>query len=52
MLTVAAFYLCLGSFTRRILNAAPASAQLLTRFSGAAMFVLGAILLTDRILPR
>ncbi len=51
MLTAAAFYLCLGSFTRRILNAAPASARRLTRFSGAAMFVIGAILLAERLLP-
>jgi threonine/homoserine/homoserine lactone efflux protein len=50
MLTVAVFYLCLGSFTRRILNAAPASARALTRFSGAAMFVIGAILLAERLL--
>ena len=51
MLTAAAFYLCLGSFIRRILNAAPASALRLTRFSGAAMFVIGAILLAERLLP-
>jgi hypothetical protein len=51
MLTAAAFYLCLGTFTRRIFNAAPASARLVTRFSGAAMFVIGAILLTERLLP-
>jgi threonine/homoserine/homoserine lactone efflux protein len=50
MLTVAVFYLCLGSFTKRIFNAAPASARIITRFSGAAMFVIGAILLTERLL--
>jgi threonine/homoserine/homoserine lactone efflux protein len=45
----AAFYLCLGTFARRILHARPAAALALTRFSGAAMIVIGALLLIERL---
>jgi threonine/homoserine/homoserine lactone efflux protein len=45
----AAFYLCLGTFARRILHARPAAALALTRFSGAAMIVIGALLLVERL---
>ena len=45
----AVFYLCLGSFARRILRSRPAAARALTRFSGAAMIVIGALLLADRL---
>ena len=45
----AAFYLCLGSFARRILLSRPAAARVITRFSGAAMIVIGALLLADRL---
>jgi len=50
MLTCAAFYFCLGSFARKILHARPAAARAVTRFSGAAMIVIGALLLIDRVL--
>jgi threonine/homoserine/homoserine lactone efflux protein len=45
----AAFYLCLGSFARRILHSRPAAARAITRFSGAAMIVIGALLLAERL---
>jgi len=45
----AAFYLCLGSFARRILHSRPATARAITRFSGAAMIVIGALLLAERL---
>ena len=47
----AVFYLCLGSVARRILRSRPAAALALTRFSGAAMIVVGALLLADRLAP-
>ena len=50
MLTCAVFYLCLGSFARRVLNARPATAPVITRFSGAAMTVVGALLLAERLI--
>jgi threonine/homoserine/homoserine lactone efflux protein len=50
MLTCAGFYLCLGSFARRVLNARPAIALVIARFSGAAMIVVGALLLAERLI--
>jgi threonine/homoserine/homoserine lactone efflux protein len=50
MLTCAVFYLCLGSFARRILQARPLAADLITRISGAAMVIIGALLLIDRFI--
>jgi threonine/homoserine/homoserine lactone efflux protein len=50
MLTCAVFYLCLGSFARRALNARPATARVVARFSGAAMIVVGALLLAERLI--
>jgi threonine/homoserine/homoserine lactone efflux protein len=44
-----AFYLCLGSSARRILHSRPAAARVITRFSGAAMIVIGALLLAERL---
>jgi len=49
-LTCAVFYLCLGSSARKILHARPAAARVLTRFSGAAMIVIGAVLLAERLI--
>jgi threonine/homoserine/homoserine lactone efflux protein len=46
--TCAVFYLCLGSFARRILHTRPAAARFLSRFSGAAMVIIGAFLLVER----
>jgi threonine/homoserine/homoserine lactone efflux protein len=40
-----AFYLGLGSAARKILSARPSAARAVTRFSGAAMVVIGALLL-------
>jgi threonine/homoserine/homoserine lactone efflux protein len=48
--TCAIFYLCLGSFARRVLHTRPGAARFLSRFSGAAMVVIGALLLLDRFL--
>lgn len=50
ILTCAVFYFCLGSFARKILHARPAAALAVTRFSGAAMVIIGALLLIDRLL--
>jgi threonine/homoserine/homoserine lactone efflux protein len=49
VLTCGTFYLCLGSFARTILNARPATALVITRCSGAAMILVGALLLADRL---
>ena len=48
VLTCAVFYLCLGSLAQRILRSRPAAARAITRFSGAAMIVIGALLLAER----
>ncbi len=50
MLTCAVFYLCLGSSARKILHARPAAARAVTRISGAAMIVIGALLLAERLI--
>jgi threonine/homoserine/homoserine lactone efflux protein len=47
MITCAVFYLCLGSFARKILRARPAAARAVSRFSGAAMIVIGALLMGE-----
>jgi threonine/homoserine/homoserine lactone efflux protein len=49
-LSCAVFYLTMGSVIRRILIARPAVARVITRVSGAAMIVIGALLLADRLL--
>ncbi|MEV4005171.1 LysE family translocator [Actinomadura sp. NPDC049753] len=51
MATCAAFYLCLGTLTRTVLDPRPAAARTVTRLSGAAMTALGAWLLLDHLLP-
>jgi len=50
MFTCAVFYFCLGSFARKILHARPAAARAVTRLSGAAMIIIGALLLVDRLI--
>ena len=52
MLSCGAFYLCLGSVARKALHARPTAARVVTRFSGAAMFIIGALLLADRLIAR
>jgi threonine/homoserine/homoserine lactone efflux protein len=47
-LSCAVFYLGMGSVIRRILDARPAVARVITRVSGAAMIVIGAVLLAGR----
>jgi threonine/homoserine/homoserine lactone efflux protein len=49
-LTCAAFYLCMGSLAGQILRARPGAARAITRFSGTAMIVIGALLLAERLL--
>src|SRR5215469_5999657 len=49
-LSCAVFYLSMGSVIRRILSARPAVARVITRVSGAAMIVIGALLLAERLL--
>jgi threonine/homoserine/homoserine lactone efflux protein len=48
VLSCGAFYLGLGSAARKILAARPGAARAVTRFSGAAMVVIGALLLAVR----
>jgi threonine/homoserine/homoserine lactone efflux protein len=45
----AVFYLGLGSVARRVLGSRPAAARAISRLSGAAMIVVGALLLADRL---
>jgi threonine/homoserine/homoserine lactone efflux protein len=52
MLSCGTFYLCLGSVARKTLHSRPAAARVVTRFSGAAMFIIGALLLADRLIAR
>jgi threonine/homoserine/homoserine lactone efflux protein len=49
-LSCAVFYLSMGSVIRRILSARPAVARVITRVSGAAMILIGALLLAERLL--
>jgi threonine/homoserine/homoserine lactone efflux protein len=49
-LTCAAFYLCMGSLAGQILRARPGTARAITRVSGTAMIVIGALLLAERLL--
>lgn len=48
MATCAIFYFILGSLARTVLRARPAVARVVSRFSGAAMVVIGAVLLVER----
>ncbi len=48
-LSCALFYLALGSSARRVLRSRPRAAAALSRLSGAAMFVIGALLLAERL---
>jgi threonine/homoserine/homoserine lactone efflux protein len=48
-LTCAVFYTCLGLFARTILHARPATARAVSRFSGAAMVIIGALLIAERL---
>jgi threonine/homoserine/homoserine lactone efflux protein len=50
VLTCALFYLVLGSAAGRVLRARPAAARAVTRFSGAAMVVVGAVLLAEHFI--
>ena len=49
-LTCGVFYLTMGSAARRILDGRPALSRVITRGSGAAMIVLGLLLLAERLL--
>ena len=50
VLTCGAFYLSLGSVARKILEARPGTARAIARFSGAAMVIIGLLLLAERLL--
>jgi threonine/homoserine/homoserine lactone efflux protein len=50
VLTCSAFYLGLGTASRKVLHARPAAARAVTRFSGAAMIVVGAALLAEHFI--
>jgi threonine/homoserine/homoserine lactone efflux protein len=49
-LTCAAFYLGMGSVVHKILDGRPAVARVVSRFSAAAMIVLGVLLLAEHLL--
>jgi threonine/homoserine/homoserine lactone efflux protein len=48
-LSCALFYLALGSSARRVRHSRPRAAAALSRLSGAAMLVIGALLLAERL---
>ncbi len=48
-LSCALFYLALGSSARRVMRTRPRAAAAISRLSGAAMFVIGALLLAERL---
>ncbi|MCY9783417.1 LysE family transporter [Nocardiopsis sp. EMB25] len=45
----AVVYLCVGLLARALLGARPAAARAVTRVPGAAMVVIGVVLLVDRL---
>jgi len=49
MLTCAAFYLGMGSVAHKILDGRPSIARVVSRFSAAAMIVLGMLLLAEHL---
>ncbi|HEX4059512.1 MAG TPA: LysE family translocator [Streptosporangiaceae bacterium] len=49
ILTCALFYLGMGSLIRRLLDAKPAVARVISRVSGAAMILIGLLLLAERL---
>jgi threonine/homoserine/homoserine lactone efflux protein len=49
MATCAVFYLCLGLFARSVLHARPSAARTVSRLSGAAMIVIGLLLIVERL---
>jgi threonine/homoserine/homoserine lactone efflux protein len=50
VLTCGAFYLCVGSFAKAVLHRRPGAARVVSRLSGASMFLIGAGLLIDRVI--
>jgi threonine/homoserine/homoserine lactone efflux protein len=50
--TGGAFYFVLGALARTVLTARPVIARAVSRFSGAAMVVIGALLVVDRLLTH
>jgi threonine/homoserine/homoserine lactone efflux protein len=50
MATCGLFYLSIGALTQTVLHGRPAAARIVSRLSGAAMIVIGATLLLDRLL--
>jgi threonine/homoserine/homoserine lactone efflux protein len=48
-LSCGVFYLCLGFLAQKVLHGRPGAQRLATRVAGAAMAVIGAVLLTGRL---
>jgi threonine/homoserine/homoserine lactone efflux protein len=48
-LTCGVFYLCLGSLARTILHTRPATARAVSRVAGAAMVIIGALLIGEHL---
>jgi threonine/homoserine/homoserine lactone efflux protein len=47
--TCGVFYLCLGLFARSVLRARPTAARGVSRFAGAAMALIGVLLVVERL---
>ena len=50
VVTCGVFYFFIGSFAKAILHSRPGAARVVSRLSGASMFVIGAVLLVDRLI--
>jgi threonine/homoserine/homoserine lactone efflux protein len=46
------FYLGLGTFARSVLHTRPTAARAVSRIAGAAMIVIGVLLIAERIAER
>lgn len=49
-ITVAVFYLLLGTFVATMLHGRPAAARAVTRFSGVGMIIIGLLLVIERVI--
>ncbi len=50
VVTGGTFYLCIGLFAKAVLHRRPGAARVVSRLSGASMFLIGAVLLIDRLI--
>ena len=50
VVTCGIFYLCIGFCAKAVLRSRPGAARVVSRLSGASMFVIGTVLLVDRLI--